>query len=32
MAAGMSLSYLSMRATQMVVMIAGTWFVLHDAL
>ena len=32
MAAGMALTYLSMRATQMVVMVAGTWFVLHDAL
>ena len=32
MAAGMALTYLSMRATQMVVMVAGTWFVLHGAL
>jgi ATP-binding cassette subfamily B protein len=32
MASGMALTYLSMRATQMVVMVAGTWFVLHDAL
>jgi ATP-binding cassette subfamily B protein len=32
MAAGTALTYLSMRATQMVVMVAGTWFVLHDAL
>ncbi len=32
MAASTSLSYLSMRATQIVVMIAGTWFVLHDQL
>ncbi len=32
MAASTSLSYLSMRATQVVVMIAGTWFVLHHEL
>jgi ATP-binding cassette subfamily B protein len=32
MAASMSLSYLSMRLTQMIVMIAGTWFVLHGQL
>jgi ATP-binding cassette subfamily B protein len=32
MAASMSLSYLSMRLTQMIVMIAGTWFVLHGGL
>ena len=32
MAASSSLSYLSMRATQVVVMIAGTWFVLHGEL
>jgi ATP-binding cassette subfamily B protein len=32
MAASMSLSYLSMRLTQLVVMIAGTWFVLHGEL
>jgi ATP-binding cassette subfamily B protein len=32
MAASMSLSYLSMRLTQIVVMIAGTWFVLHGEL
>jgi ATP-binding cassette subfamily B protein len=32
MAASTSLSYLSMRATQVVVMIAGTWFVLHQEL
>ena len=32
MAAGMALTYLSMRATQMVVKVAGTWFVLHGAL
>ena len=29
MAASTSLSYLSMRLTQIVVMVAGTWFVLH---
>jgi ATP-binding cassette subfamily B protein len=32
MAATMSLSYLSMRLTQIVVMIAGTWLVLHGEL
>ncbi len=32
MAASMSLSYLSMRATQIVVMIAGAYFVLNDRL
>lgn len=32
MSASTSLSYLSMRLTQMVVMVAGTWFVLHDDL
>ncbi len=32
MAASTALNYLSMRATQMIVMVAGTWFVLHDAL
>ncbi len=32
MAASTSLSYLSMRVTQLVVMVAGTWFVLHSAL
>ncbi len=32
MAVSTSLSYLSMRLTQMVVMIAGTWFVLHGSL
>ena len=32
MAASMSLSYLSMRLTQLVVMIAGTYFVLHGEL
>ena len=32
MAASTSLSYLSMRVTQLVVMVAGTWFVLHGAL
>lgn len=32
MAAGMSLSYLSMRLTQLVVMVAGTWLVLHGEL
>lgn len=32
MAASTSLSYLSMRATQVVVMIAGTWFVLQGEL
>jgi len=32
MAASNSLSYLSMRSTQIVVMIAGTWFVLHGEL
>ncbi len=32
MAASMSLSYLSMRLTQIVVMIAGTWLVLHGEL
>ncbi len=32
MAATTSLSYLSMRLTQMIVMIAGTWFVLHGQL
>ncbi len=32
MAASTSISYLGMRLTQMVVMVAGTWFVLHGAL
>ncbi len=32
MAVSLSLTYLSMRATQMLVMVAGTWFVLHGAL
>jgi len=32
MAASTALTYLSMRATQMIVMVAGTWFVLHNAL
>jgi ATP-binding cassette subfamily B protein len=32
MAASMSLSYLSMRATQLVVMVAGAYLVLHDRL
>ena len=32
MAASTSLSYLSMRFTQLVVMVAGTWFVLHGSL
>ena len=32
MAASMSLSYLSMRLTQIVVMMAGTWLVLHGEL
>ena len=32
MAVSTALTYLAMRATQMVVMVAGTWFVLHDAL
>jgi ATP-binding cassette subfamily B protein len=32
MAASMSLTYLSMRFTQLVVMLAGTYFVLHGAL
>lgn len=32
MAATTSLSYLSMRLTQMIVMVAGTWFVLHGQL
>jgi ATP-binding cassette subfamily B protein len=32
MAATISLSYLSMRLTQMIVMIAGSWFVLHGQL
>ena len=32
MAASTALTYLSMRATQMVVMIAGAWFVLHGQL
>src|SRR5215471_11687059 len=32
MAASMSLSYLSMRLTQLVVMVAGTYFVLHGQL
>ena len=32
MAASTSLSYLSMRVTQLVVMVAGTWFVLHGQL
>jgi ATP-binding cassette subfamily B protein len=32
MAASVALTYLSMRATQMVVMVTGTWFVLHGSL
>jgi ATP-binding cassette subfamily B protein len=32
MAASMSLSYLSMRLTQLVIMVAGTWFVLDGTL
>jgi ATP-binding cassette subfamily B protein len=32
MAASTALTYLAMRATQMLVMIAGTWFVFHGAL
>ncbi len=32
MATSMAMTYFSMRATQMVVMIAGTWFVLNGAL
>ncbi len=32
MAASTSLSYMSMRLTQIVVMVAGTWFVLHGQL
>jgi ATP-binding cassette, subfamily B, bacterial len=32
MATSTALTYLSMRATQMIVMVAGTWFVLHGAL
>jgi len=32
MATSMSLSYLSMRLTQLIVMIAGAWFVLHGEL
>lgn len=32
MAASTSLSYMSMRLTQLVVMLAGTWFVLHGQL
>jgi ATP-binding cassette subfamily B protein len=32
MAASTALTYLAMRATQMLVMVAGTWFVLHDQL
>ncbi|MBV9813671.1 MAG: ABC transporter ATP-binding protein [Acetobacteraceae bacterium] len=32
MAASTALTYLSMRATQMLVMVAGTWFVFHGAL
>jgi len=32
MAVSTALTYLSMRATQMLVMVAGTWFVLHGAL
>jgi len=32
MAVSTALTYLSMRATQMVVMVAGTWYVLHGAL
>jgi ATP-binding cassette subfamily B protein len=32
MAQATALNYIAMRATQMIVMIAGTWFVLHDAL
>jgi ATP-binding cassette subfamily B protein len=32
MATSMSLTYFSMRLTQIVVMISGTWFVIHDQL
>ncbi len=32
MAASSSITYLGMRLTQLVVMVAGTWFVLHDQL
>ncbi len=32
MAASSSLTYLGMRLTQMIVMVAGTWFVLHGGL
>lgn len=32
MTISLTLSYLSMRLTQIIVMIAGTWFVLHDQL
>ena len=32
MATSTALTYLSMRSTQMIVMVAGTWFVLHGAL
>jgi ATP-binding cassette subfamily B protein len=32
MAASTSITYLGMRLTQMIVMVAGTWFVLHDQL
>jgi ATP-binding cassette subfamily B protein len=32
MAASTALTYLAMRATQMIVMVAGTWFVLHGEL
>ena len=32
MAASTALTYLAMRATQMIVMVAGTWFVLHGDL
>jgi ATP-binding cassette subfamily B protein len=32
MAISTAMAYLSMRSTQMIVMVAGTWFVLHDAL
>jgi ATP-binding cassette, subfamily B, bacterial len=32
MAVSTALTYLSMRATQMIVMVAGTWFVLHGEL
>ena len=32
MAVSTGLNYIAMRATQVIVMVAGTWFVLHDAL